>query len=64
MLRQYVKALAGEELTLNLLWWEWPESSHAALRDGWSTNFMQHPDPDIVSNPPMDPVQLQMAISF
>lgn len=63
-LRRYVRTLEGKETTLNLLWWEWPETHHAVLRDGCPMRFVSDPGESLSPNPTYDADQLETAAEF
>ena len=63
-LRRYVRTMEGKETTLNLLWWEWPESHQERLRKGCDQLFQVCPEEGIVPNQDMDPDQLETAAEF
>ena len=50
--------------SLVVLWWEWPPLHWMELREGVSMNFMENPQPGMVSNQDLKGEELKEAVKF
>eukprot|EP00957_Ditylum_brightwellii_P074152 5634921-Ditylum_brightwellii.AAC.1 len=64
MLWCHVNTLKGERITLNLLWWEWPQSQWSDLLYSIPGNFMTYLSEKLTPNPPMTKEQWKVAAAF
>ena len=64
LLNNYRKSLTTEEVTLNLLWWNWPQLIRSLIRKGFPMNFVEYPPLKLSPNPSYTDVERQTAQSF
>jgi len=64
LLRKYTKSLTTENITLNLLWWEWPTIIREEIRLGFPMNLASTPPLHLSDNPTYTQQEQKVAAEF